>query len=142
MSEPNEHEAHAGQRCDVCRPIGTRVSEVLAEIVAEIPERLALNALLRDAHARLVAALESETTADERRLSACERIVTDNLAAVLREAATHLVEEYTSRTGEPFYWNDEPEPPEDDGLGMRFALDEKGNLAFDNRPPEPPRDEA
>ena len=92
----------------------------MATICAELPTRLNIVAILRDAHTRLVTALPD----------APPQFVTDKIVEVLREIAAHAVEQFTRRTGQPFLWVDEPEQPVDDAPLMSFGLDEKGNVIF------------
>jgi hypothetical protein len=101
--------------------IGGRIAAEMKTICDELPARLNIVAILRDAHARLVAAAPD----------APQTFITDKLAEVLREIAAHTVEEFTRRTGQPFLWVDEPEPTEDpNNILMSFSLDEKGNVVF------------
>ena len=100
--------------------IGARVAEEMKTICAELPARLSIVAILRDAHTRLVAAAPD----------APPTFITEKIIEVLREIATHAVEEFTRRTGQPFLWVDEPELPVDDMPLMSFSLDDKGNVTF------------
>lgn len=102
-----------------------RVTEALKAIFDEIPTRLNINALVKDAYERLAAAAQADGTPLEH--------INDKLVEVLREIATHTVEQFTRRTGQPFWWTDEPEwEPNADGsnVTMHFSLDEKGNVVF------------
>ncbi len=89
-------------------------------ICAELPARLGIVTILRDAHERLVAAAPDAPAS----------FVAEKIVEVLREIATIAVEEFTRRTGQPFLWVDEPELPADDEPLMTFSLDEKGNVVF------------
>jgi hypothetical protein len=58
------------------------------------------------------------------------RAVNERLAEVLREVATYAVEQFTRRTGQPFQWVDEPEPPQEDLILATFGLDENNNVVI------------
>jgi hypothetical protein len=100
--------------------IGVRIAKEMEAICAELPARLNIVTILRDAHTRIAAAVPDAPPA----------FISDKIVEVLREIATHAVEEFTRRTGQPFMWVDEPEPPVDDTPMMSFSLDEKGNVTF------------
>lgn len=100
--------------------IGERISKEMAAICDELPARLNIVAILRDAHARLAAAAPD----------APDPFLAEKITEVLREIATHAVEQFTRRTGQPFLWVDEPELPPDDTPLMSFGLDDKGNVTF------------
>ena len=99
--------------------IGERIAKEMTAICAELPARLNVVGILRDAHARFHAAAPD----------APEAIIADKIVEVLREIATHAVEEFTRRTGQAFMWVDDPEPPPDDAP-FTFAVDAKGNVTF------------
>lgn len=61
------------------------------------------------AHGLLSEIAESCEAAPE----AKERLVRDSMAEVLREAATRAVELFTQRTGQAFWWVDDPQDPPD-----------------------------
>lgn len=83
-----------------------------------------INECIREAHHQIRALLtEGDAAAREQHAAAL-------LAEVLREIATRAVEVYTQRTGQPFWWVDEPEIKLDEPLLMEFRLDEKGNVVF------------
>jgi len=112
-------------RCTICSPppdvFGTLAAEETAKICAEIPARLNVVSILRDAHARLVTAAPD----------APPELIAERVVDVLREIASHAVDEFTRRTGQPFLWVDEPDPAEDpDNVLMSFSLDAKGNVTF------------
>lgn len=100
--------------------IGARIAKEMEAICAELPQRLGVVTILRDAHARLVAAAPDAPAA----------FVSEKIVEVLREIAAHTVEQFTRRTGQPFLWVDEPELPVDDTPMMSFRLDDKGNVTF------------
>ena len=100
--------------------IGARIAKEMEAICTELPQRLNVIGILRDAHARIVAAAPDAPPA----------FISDKIVEVLREIATHAVEEFTRRTGQPFMWVDEPEQPVDDTPMMSFSLDEKGNVTW------------
>jgi hypothetical protein len=102
--------------------IGERVGKEMAAICAELPTRLNIVEILRDAYNRLSRAAEPDVLPPQ--------FFADKVAEVLREIATHAVEEFTRRTGQPFLWVDEPEMKEPDEPLMSFGLDEKGNVTF------------
>ena len=101
--------------------IDTRIAAEMKAICDELPSRLNIVTILRDAHARLIAVAPD----------APQQFIAEKISEVLREIAAHVVEEFTRRTGQPFLWVDEPEPAEDpDNILMSFGLDEKGNVTF------------
>jgi hypothetical protein len=100
--------------------IGARIAKEFAAICAELPKRLDVVGILRDANARLVAAAGSAVPA---------QLLTDKVVEVLREIATIAVEEFTKRTGQPFLWTDDGSDEPEEVL-MSFGLDDKGNLVF------------
>lgn len=100
--------------------VGARVADVMTAITKDIPGRLNIVGILRDAHAQLAAAAPDLPPA----------FLADKVVEVLREIATHAVEEFTRRTGQPFLWVDEPELPEDPEPLMSFRLDDKNNVVF------------
>ncbi len=100
--------------------IGERIAKEFAALCAELPTRLNVVGILRDAHARFVA-IAPDAPAE---------FVSEKVVEVLREIATHAVEEFTRRTGQPFLWVDEPELPADETPLMSFSLDEKGNVVW------------
>ena len=107
-----------------------RMANVMASIFAEIPGRLSIRTIMLDAHQRIMSAAGPSVAEDR---------VKSNLVEVLREIAAHAVGEFTRRTGEQFFWHDEPEwQPDSENVLMAFALDEKGNVVFDNGPPPAP----
>lgn len=100
--------------------IGARITKVMTEINNDLPSRLNIVSILRDAHTRLIAAAPE----------APEAFISEKIVEVLREIATHAVEQFTRRTGQQFLWVDEPELPPDDTPLMSFHLDDKGNVTF------------
>ena len=106
-----------------------RMANAMAAIFAEIPGRLSIRAIMLDAHQRIVSAAGPSVAEDR---------VKSNLVEVLREIAAHAVGEFTRRTGEQFFWHDEPEwTPETGDVLMAFALDAKGNVIFGDTAPTP-----
>ncbi len=99
-----------------------RVAKEMAAICAELPKRLNIVEILKDAYNRLSRAAEPDVLPPQ--------FFADKVVEVLREIATIAVEEFTRRTGQPFLWVDEPELPADDEPLMTFSLDEKGNVVF------------
>ena len=104
--------------------VGARISAEMTSICKEIPERLNIQAILLDAHKRLTAAAGDTVLPSS--------FWNDKLQEVLREIASHTVEEFTRRTGQPFLWVDEPDLSDLDGgdVLMHFSLDEKGHVRF------------
>lgn len=101
----------------------TALNNETTTITNEIPTRMNVVSILRDAHARLVAAAPDAPPA----------LIAEKVVEVLREIATHAVEEFTRRTGQPFLWVDEPELPEDSEPLMSFGIevkDGKGHVIF------------
>ena len=96
----------------------------LRAILDEIPKRLDVRGILAEAHRRLLDVMPFEGGAMR------ETLLREQVTEVLREIATHAVEQFTRRTGEPFWWHDDPEPVADDQPMMHFSLDEKGNVVF------------
>ena len=105
--------------------VGVRLSQAMEAISAEIPARLNVVGILRDAHERITKAALPDVLPPE--------VVTDKVTEVLREIATHAVEEFTRRTGQAFLWVDEPEPDAGDDVVMSFGIDVKdgkGHVTF------------
>lgn len=100
--------------------IGERIAKEMAAICVELPTRLNVVGILRDAHARFVAVAPD----------APAPFISEKIVEVLREIAAHAVDQFTRRTGQPFLWVDEPELPIDDTPMMSFSLDDKGNVIF------------
>jgi hypothetical protein len=100
--------------------IGARIAKEMEAICSALPTRLNIVGILRDAHARIAAAAPDAPPA----------FISDKIVEVLREIATHAVEEFTRRTGQPFMWVDEPEIPVDDTPMMSFSIDKKGNVTW------------
>lgn len=104
------------------RIITTLITEKQKEIFAEIPKRLNINAIVLDARDRMFAAVK---TPDEVALS----FIRDALTEVIREIATYAVAQFEGRTGQKFFWSDDPEP-EPEATLMHFSVDVKGNVVF------------
>lgn len=126
--------------------IGARLGDAMQKICDELPARLAVRAILLDAHKQLVEAVESgmdESMLAKRRsgmLPAIDEMVSIKVAEVMHEIATIAVEEFTNRTGQPFLWKDEPEyEPEQDNIIMSFHVDENGVVGFGEKPLSPER---
>jgi len=101
---------------------GTQITDVMKTLCDEIPARMNIVSILRDAHARIAAAVPTGVPPE---------FVAEKVVDVLREIASHAVDEFTRRTGQPFLWVDEPDPAEDpDNVLMSFGLDDKGNVTF------------
>lgn len=126
--------------------VDEKLSEAAAAIFAEIPAKLAIRAILLDAHARLKDAALEGLSDHERdlyrsgRLPAVGDAIKVKIAEVLREIASSAVEEFTRRTGEPFLWVDDPLPPVNDTPIMSFHLDARGNVCFGPDPSAPDDD--
>lgn len=106
---------------------GIRISEVMTAITAEIPKRLNIIGILKDAHERISRAATPDVLP--------ANVIIDKVTEVLREIATHAVEEFTRRTGQAFLWVDEPdeEPEILPGGEPTFGVnvkDGKGYLSF------------
>ena len=102
--------------------IGVRISEEMTKICEQIPERLNVVGILRDAHARFTAA--APTIPPE--------VIADKVVEVLREIAAHAVEQFERRTGQQFLWT-EPEHDEPDDMLMSIGVevkDGKGTITF------------
>lgn len=99
--------------------IGARIAKEMTAICAELPARMNVVGILREAHARLVAAA----------IDAPESFISEKVVEVLREIAAHAVEQFTRRTGQPFLWVDDP-PMEEPEAVMSFSVDDKGNVVF------------
>ena len=100
--------------------LGAVLTAEIEKIYAEIPNKVDVVAILTDAHARLVAAAPT----------APPEVIAERLVDVLREIATHVVAEFTLRTGLDF-WIDRPDPAEDPANAlMTFSVDEKGHVRF------------
>lgn len=126
---PDEPEPDDADTTETAYPLAPpetdlRLSKEVAKICAEIPTRLNVVGVLRDAHERFVAAAPDAPPA----------VVAEKVVDVLREIATHAVEEFTRRTGQPFLWVDEPDPAEDpDNSIMSIGVevkDGKGHVIF------------
>ena len=68
--------------------VGDRIAKEMTAICAELPQRLNVVGILRDAHARIVAAAPD----------APAPFVSEKVVEVLREIAAHAVEQFTRRT--------------------------------------------
>lgn len=102
--------------------LGARISEAMTTICAEIPKRFDIRTFLQEAFNRISKAAEPDEVP--------QQFMIDKVTEVLREIATHAVDEFTRRTGQPFLWVDEPELPPDPEPLMTFSLDDKGNVTF------------
>ena len=109
--------------------IPARIAEAIDPILAEIPNRLGITKIMRDAHRRLVEAAGpvGENPADK---AVAEAAINNALFSVLREIAACGVGEYERRTGEAFFWHDEPDPEPD--LVIALKLDANNNVVLDN----------
>ena len=114
--------------------MAVRVNAAMEEILAEIPGRLNIRAILVDAHRRLVEVAAGGPTQHPALALAPEvsQIVGHKIAEVLQEIATIAVDEFTNRTGQKFNWVDEPDESENDEPLMSFGLDDRGNVVFGN----------
>ena len=87
--------------------VGARLNEEVAKICAEVPERLNIVGILRDAHARLT------KVAGDIAPSLPPELIMQQVVEVMREIASHAVGEFESRTGQQFLWVDEPDEPDE-----------------------------
>lgn len=101
---------------------GSLLAAEVAAICKTIPARLNIRAILVETHSRLRGVQGADKLP--------EQAIMEKIVDVLREIATHAVEEFTRRTGQPFLWQDEPEQPQDEEPMMSFAVDPKGNVVF------------
>ncbi len=100
---------------------GTQLSEEVTKIFAELPTRLNIVGILREAHARFVA-VAGDVPPD---------VIAAQVVEVLREIASQAVGEFENRTGQQFFWVDKPDPAENpNNVLMHFGLDAKGNVTF------------
>ena len=112
---------------------GARVAEALKAIYDEIPQRLAVTTIIRDAHRRLYAAagIATDSIATDPATLAVHTDIRGKLVEILREIATVAVNEFVARTGQSFMWKDEPEwEPDEGNVLMHFSVDAKGNVVF------------
>ena len=110
--------------------VSDRLNEVQTAIFTDIRTnfKALLSDAVRDAHRRLGAvAVEPGEIGPS---PVVGQLINNMLVEVLREHATVAVEEFTRRTGQPFWWEDEPEPQVDEQPMMHFSIDEKGNVTF------------
>ncbi len=106
--------------------VDVRIAAAMKEIFNDIPLRVNINGIVKDAYERLMAAVSGDSSPAPQ-----TQIVAEKIAEVLREIASYAVEQFTRRTGQEFLWVDEPEPEQDeDNTLMHFTLDEKGNVVF------------
>lgn len=104
--------------------LATRISDEMTKIFEELPKRLNIAGILRDIHQRITLAVGSDTVPPA--------FINEKVVEVLREIATHAVEELTRRTGQPFLWVDDPpevEPETIMSIGVEVK-DGKGNITF------------
>lgn len=99
--------------------VGARIAKEMTAICTELPARMNVVGILRDAHARFVAAAPD----------APAEFISEKVVEVLREIATHAVEQFTRRTGQAFLWVDDP-PMEEPEAVFSFSVDNKGNVVF------------
>jgi len=100
---------------------GAQLTEEVTKICAEIPDRLNIVGILRDAHARLTAAAPNVPV----------EVIAEKIVDVLREVASVAVDEFTRRTGQPFLWVDEPDEPEEMLMSIGVEVkDGKGTVTF------------
>ncbi len=101
--------------------VGAKISEEVTKIFSEIPDRLNIVGILRDAHARL-SAIGGDVPADMLAMQVVE---------VLREIAGHAVKEFENRTGQQFLWVDAPDEPEEMIMSIGVTVkDGKGHVTF------------
>lgn len=96
------------------------LGEETAAICKEIPSLLNIRTILNEVYARLIAIPGVSALP--------QQAILEKVVDVLREIATHAVEEYTNRSGQPFLWVDAPEEQVEEHTFMTFAFDEKGQI--------------
>ncbi len=100
--------------------VAERLNTTTQAIFAEIPKRLGIDEIVKDAYGRLLKECPDHPD-----------LVVQKLVEVVREIATHAVSEFTRRTHEPFMWVDEPDfNPSTDNVLMNFALGPGGHVIF------------
>ncbi len=103
--------------------LGTRISDVMANLTDSIPKRLDIVGLLRDAHESIIRAAAPDMLPPE--------VIIDKVTEVLREIASHAVGEFERRTGQQFLWVDEPEEPPEMLMSIGIEVkDGKGHVTF------------
>jgi hypothetical protein len=100
---------------------GALLTEEVTKICAEIPSKLNIVGILRDAHARLTAAAPDVPS----------EVIAEKVVDVLREITAVAVDEFTRRTGQPFLWVDEPDEPQEMLMSIGVDVkDGKGHVTF------------